>query len=136
VARDDAPSAKPRIDKLGVRPGMRVAVIGVPDSGFLEELKARTGDVSTRRRARCDLLFVGFANRSDLVRLRTHSGFIAQDGAIWVVWPKGSKDVDENDVRGAAIAAGLVDVKVVAFSPTLSALKLVIPLANRHRENG
>lgn len=31
----------------------------------------------------------------------------------------------------AAIAQGLVDIKVIAFSGTLSGLKLVIPLARR-----
>jgi hypothetical protein len=34
-------------------------------------------------------------------------------------------------VRGSAQRAGLVDVKVVAFSAALSALKLVIPVAKR-----
>ena len=37
----------------------------------------------------------------------------------------------EDDVRAAAFEADLVDVKVIAFSETLSALKLVIPLAKR-----
>lgn len=37
----------------------------------------------------------------------------------------------EDDVRAAALAAGLVDVKVARFSDTLSALKLVIPRAQR-----
>jgi hypothetical protein len=36
-------------------------------------------------------------------------------------------------VRAAASAAGLVDVKVAAFSATHSALKLVIPVKNRPR---
>ena len=37
----------------------------------------------------------------------------------------------QDQVRAAAKAAGLTDVKVVAFSATHSALKLVIPLAAR-----
>ena len=109
---------------------MRVAVLGVDDPAFLEELSQRT-DVSLRRRARCDLLFVGFDGREGLARLGAHKDFIAPDGALWAIWPKGSKAINENDVRDAALAIGLVDVKVVAFSPTHSALKLVIPLAHR-----
>ena len=46
---------------------------------------------------------------------------------IWAVWPKGRKKLREDDVRGYALAQGLVDVKVVSFSETLSGLKLMIP---------
>src|SRR5439155_8050556 len=103
VARDDAPSTKPRIDKLGVKAGMRVSVLGVDDSAFLEELRERTPDPSLRRRARCDLLFVGFDERSRLARLGARKDVIAPDGAVWVIWPKGSNAINENDVRDAAL---------------------------------
>ena len=131
MGRDAGYSAKPLLDRLGVRPGMRVSVLWVPDPGFLSQLAGRTPDFSIRRRARCDLLFVGFDERSELPRLRAHRGFIAPDGAIWAVWRKGRRELTENDVRDAALDAGLVDVKVVAFSETLSALKLVIRKAER-----
>jgi DUF3052 family protein len=130
VARDDVPS-RPRLDKLGVKPGARVSVLGAFDDAFLRELRARTDDVSTRRRARNDLLFLRVDDRGELGRLRVQKDFIAKDGAVWVIWPKGTKDVNENDVRDAALEAGLVDVKVVAFSERLSALKLVIRLRDR-----
>ena len=131
MRREVGYSGKPLLDKLGVKPGMRVAVLGVPDPEFQVELRTRTGDVSTRRRARLDLLFAGFQERRDLERLRAHKDFINQDGAVWAVWAKGRKELTENDVRDAAIDAGLVDVKVVAFSETLSALKLVIRMKDR-----
>jgi hypothetical protein len=44
---------------------------------------------------------------------------------------EGRKELTEDHVRAAAKKSGLVDVKVVAFSATHSALKLVIPLARR-----
>jgi hypothetical protein len=50
---------------------------------------------------------------------------------VWVVWPKGRKELREDDVRAAGGPAGLVDVKVMAFSDTLSGLKMVVPLARR-----
>jgi len=43
----------------------------------------------------------------------------------------GRKEFREDDIRAFGPQAGLVDVKVVAFSPALSALKMVIPLAQR-----
>lgn len=60
---------------------------------------------------------------------------IARNGAIWVSWyKKASKiptDVTEDVIRRAALALGLVDVKVCAVDEKWSALKLVIRLANR-----
>jgi hypothetical protein len=53
-------------------------------------------------------------------------------GALWLVRPKGKDTpVTEGATRAAALAAGLVDVKVAAFSATHTAEKFVIPLAKR-----
>ena len=123
---------KPRLDKLGVKPGQRIAVLNVDDESFVGELLERTESVFVgRRRVGCDLLFLGATERGNLPRLRTHKQFIKPDGAIWVLWPKRTPDINENDVRAAALDAGLVDVKVVSFSEKLSALKLVIPVERR-----
>jgi hypothetical protein len=131
VGRDDTPSTRPLLDKLGVKPGARISVLGPFEERFVAELLGRTEDVSTRRRARNDLLFLLVSDRSDLRKIRTQKDFITPEGAVWVVWPKGTKEVNENDVRDAALDAGLVDVKVVSFSETLSGLKLVIRLKDR-----
>ena len=132
MARDDTPSTKPLLDKLGVKDRMRVAVLGLDDPSFVSLLGTRTGDVYVgRRRVGLDQMFVRFDKREELTRLRTHKDFIEKDGAIWALWPKGSKAINENDVRDAALDVGLVDVKVVAFSPVLSALKLIYRLKDR-----
>jgi hypothetical protein len=132
VTRNDARPEKPRIDKLGVKPRARVSVLGVADPALLSELADRGADVVVnRRRVGSDLVLCGVEDRRALARLPTHRRFIASDGAVWVVWPRRSKEINENDIRDAALAAGLVDVKVVAFSPTHSALKLVIRLRDR-----
>lgn len=36
----------PRLDKLGVRPGARVAIVGVPDEDVRAELAERTHDLT------------------------------------------------------------------------------------------
>ncbi len=50
-------------------------------------------------------------------------------GAIWIAWPRKAaghvSDVTDNAVRDAAIARGLVDVKVAAIDADWSGLKLV-----------
>jgi hypothetical protein len=134
--REEPKQHKPLVDKLGVKPEHRVAVLGVSDPAFLRALMERAADVYVdRRRAGLDMIVMGVVDRSGLRRLRTQRDFIAPNGAVWVVWPKGSKAVNENDVRDVALASGLVDVKVVSFSPTHSALKLVIRLTDRQLDH-
>jgi hypothetical protein len=121
-----------RLDKLGVKPGMRVAVIGIDDGSFRQELLERTDDVTEgRTRKETDVVVVGMSARRDLVKLASLRSSIKKNGAIWVVWPKGRKEFREDDVRAHGPKAGLVDVKVVSFSDTLSGLKMVIPVKER-----
>lgn len=125
-------SGRTLLDKLGVKPGMRVAVIGLEDAGFMRELKARTEDVALGRpRKDTAMVVLAVERTAQLGRLATLERAIARNGAIWVLWPKGGKTLKENTIRDAALARGLVDVKVAAFSDVLSALKLVIPVARR-----
>lgn len=53
------------------------------------------------------------------------------NGAVWAVFRKGRKDFNENDVLRLGLESGLVDVKVVRFSDTHTALKFVIRKADR-----
>jgi hypothetical protein len=47
------------------------------------------------------------------------------------VYRKGQKSITETDVRSAGLQAGLVDIKVVSFSATHTALKFVVPKSKR-----
>jgi hypothetical protein len=51
--------------------------------------------------------------------------------SLWIVYPKGQKQITELDVLTAGRKVGLKDMKVISFSPTHTALKFVIPLSNR-----
>jgi hypothetical protein len=125
-------SPKSLIDKLGVKSGHQVSVIGVDDPGFLRDVEARAGAVARGRlKDGSDLVFLGAATTHDLGRIPRLMRAIRRDGAVWVVWKKGVPALKEDHVRNAALSAGLVDVKVASFSPTHSALKLVIPKAAR-----
>jgi hypothetical protein len=121
-----------RLDKLGVKPDSSVSVLGVDDETFLVELAGRTASIAKgRMKTGADLVFLGARAPADLDPLPKLRDAMARNGAIWVVWPKGRRELREDDVRRAAKFAGLVDVKVVAFSDASSALKLVIPVAHR-----
>ena len=121
------------LDKLGVKPGHKISVVSLDDEGFIAELRARTSDVSTSRpRSSSDAIFLGAVDKKSLNRLQTLRKNITPKGAVWVVRPKGhDSGLKETDIIAAAKVHGLVDVKVVSFSETHSALKLVIPLDQR-----
>ena len=120
------------LDKLGVKPGMKISLLGIDDDRFKKQLEARTDDVTERRAAKgSDIVFVKMTEAKEAARLKSLKKAIKPDGAVWVVWPKGQKAFREDDARTAGPAAGLVDVKVASFSETLSALKMVIPVKER-----
>jgi hypothetical protein len=120
------------LDKLGVKPEHRIAVLRVEDEAFSKELVARAQDVSRNRpKSDSDLLFFAAESRKDLDRLKSLTPFLKKTGAIWVVYPKGQTHIREIDVISAGKASGLVDNKVVRFSETHTALRLVIPVAQR-----
>jgi hypothetical protein len=120
------------LDKLGVKPEMTVAVLGVEDDGFMSLLRDRVGEPSCELTSQADLVFYEADRVEDLGRLAELRGAIKPAGGVWVVSPKGKgaalKDVE---VMAAAREASLVDTKVVGFSETHTALKLVIPKAQR-----
>ena len=119
------------IDKLGVKPDQAVVVIGVEDQKFLADLRAAVASVGSRLKAACDVIFLGAEKASELSHLASCKSSIQKDGAIWVVNPKGVKEITEAQVLAAGKRAGLVDIKVVKFSETHTAHKFVIPKAKR-----
>jgi hypothetical protein len=125
-------SKRSRLDKLGIKPGMSVAIVGLDDPAFRRELAERTDDIAEGRPEKgTEMILFVVDGPAPLRRLATLQRTIRRDGAIWVVWPKGQPHIKEDMIRAAAIAQGLVDIKVMAFSETLSGLKLVIPVAKR-----
>lgn len=114
---------KGRLDKLGVKPGLRVGVIGVDDADFAGELAARGAPALAERRD-LDLLFYAADSAEALARIPDLLPALGERGALWVVSRKGkAAAVKGLEVMAAARAAGLVDSKVCAFSDSLTALR-------------
>ena len=126
-----------RLDKLGVKPGARLALVGdfAFDPTFEDELgTGGAGDAAATTRTPVDVLFYAPATPAALSRVAALSKRLDPAGALWIVRPKGKEtSITEDATRRAGLAAGLVDVKVAAFSATHSALKFVIPVAKRPR---
>ena len=119
-------------DKLDVKPGIRVSLCGIDDASFRKQLDARTSDVREGKPAKdSDLIFLRADGAKDLAKLTSLQSSLKRNGAIWVVYAKGRKDITESDVLKAGRQAGLVDTKIARFSDTHTAHKFVIPLARR-----
>ncbi len=123
----------PLLDKLGIRPGMRVALIDIEDEDIRPLLAGRTSDITEGwPEPDTDVVLLGADSMAQLAVLPDLAGRIRPNGAIWVVSRKGkAATLRDVDVIGAAKASGLVDNKVASFSPTHTSLRLVIPLALR-----
>ena len=116
---------KGRLDKIGVKPGMRAAVLGVADDAFAGELAGR-GAMLVDDLQDLDLLFYAADSADELARVASLIPSLAEKGALWIVSKKGkAATVKDVEVMAAAKAAGLVDNKVVGFSDTLTALRFV-----------
>jgi hypothetical protein len=129
----DLYSTRPLLDKLGVKPGSKVALFDLDDQDFISLLEQRTTDiVRGRPRTPVDLVFMGASDEADLRRLKDVKKWIEPNGAIWVVRPKGDRAaIKDTDVIAAGLAAGLVDNKIASFSDTHGAMRLVFRLRDR-----
>jgi hypothetical protein len=119
-------------EKLGLKPGQRISVLGVEDAEFQRDLEVIVPDYCRGNRvADAALIFFSAEAKEDLSKLKSLSRSICKSGGIWVVYPKGQSHIREIDVINAGKSAGLTDNKVVRFSATHTALRFVIPLAKR-----
>jgi len=128
-------------EKLGIKAGARIALVGAPD-GYAITLGAlpKGVTVAAGKTGSLDLIQFFTTRRADLERgISGLKSRLQPAGALWVSWPKGSSgmetDVSENVVREIALQNGLVDVKVCAVDDVWSGLKLVVRLKDRSRES-
>src|SRR3984893_16082026 len=132
-ASPDQPSTRPLLDKLGVKPGSKVAMVNLDDPAFAKLLRERTADIVIGKpRGKCDLVFMGANSEADLRRLNEVKRWIEPNGAIWVVRLKGGRGMlRDTDLIDAGLAAGLVDNKIASFSESHGAMRFVYRLRDR-----
>jgi hypothetical protein len=123
---------KSRIEKLGVKPNAKVSLLGKFDPEFLREVGSLTKSVDNGKvAADSEWIFFAADSKAELASTSKIAKSMQGAAALWIVYPKGQKHITENDVLAAGRKTGLKDVKVVGFSSTHTALKFVIPLADR-----
>jgi hypothetical protein len=125
------------VKKLGFTPKMKAAFLGAPED-FAEKLgELPEGiEVQTRLTSHTKLAIWFVRSRqeleaeTDLVSARLPVG-----SSVWIVHPKQTGryrvDFNQNDVRAAGLAAGLVDYKVCAVDADWSGLKFTQKKAPR-----
>ena len=119
-------SGRPAVDKLGVKPGFRVALMASP-TGFAGTLKPLPAGVSFTARPDSNVdLYLCFARSVRELHAHLNSVGVAQRHTLWLLWPKKASgvksDLDGNVVRTTGLAAGWVDYKVCSVDDTWSAL--------------
>ncbi|MBM3926563.1 MAG: DUF3052 family protein [SAR202 cluster bacterium] len=120
------------LDKLGVKPGITVTALGIKDEAFLRDLRSRAAKVGEKiGHGDADVIFIGVEDRAGLEAIERAKVGLKPAGGLWLVYPKGQRQITENDVLSAGRAAGLTDNKVASFSATHTALRFVIPRARR-----
>ena len=127
-------SGTPLWRKLGLKPGMRLAVLHADDGWELPVEGAP--EVTWVDDGPAGLILAFYRSAADyLDELDGLGERIRPDGMVWAAWPRKAaghvSDLNENVIRDAALDRGLVDVKVAAVDTDWSALKLVWRLTNR-----
>jgi hypothetical protein len=124
-------SGTPLSTKLGIKPGMTVAIVSAPPGFTLGELppgaKLRRG-----ARGHPDLVVWFVSSRPELSWEIRRIIAVAAGAPLWIAWRKrtgrgaaGRSDhaPSENGIRDAGLSAGLVDTKVCAIDAEWSGLR-------------
>jgi len=130
-------SKKSLVEKLGIKEGFAISIIGAPED-YAATLGKLPSGVKQTKKLEGPLDFVQFfcSKRAQLEEnFRRLKGALSTSGMLWVSWPKGSSgvptDLTENVVREIGLKNGLVDVKVCAVDETWSGLKFVYRIKDR-----
>jgi hypothetical protein len=124
-------SGKPLSAKLGVAEGAAVTTIGAPPDYEALLMPPKGVRIGSRLAAGAGFVHVFSKSRAELgAALARVRKSMAQDGVIWVSWPKKASgvktDITEDTIRELAFPLDLVDIKVCAVSDVWSGLKLMI----------
>ncbi|AKV04612.1 hypothetical protein AKJ09_11275 [Labilithrix luteola] len=126
---------KALVDKLGVDAQKKVAIIGKLDADLRADLVASGAKVAKSARGKdFDVVFLAASSKKDLEKLPDARALIKDEGGIWIVYPKGREELRERDVLTAGRTLSLTDNKVAKVSEELTAVRFVVPVAQRQKK--
>ena len=121
-------SGTPLWKKLGFKTGMKVCVVN-PPAQYDDLLADGPNDwIRVASPKACDAIHLFIVDQNKLGEITKLSKHLPPAIMLWISWPKKtsglSKGLSEDDIRRAALACGLVDIKVCAVDADWSGLKL------------
>jgi hypothetical protein len=132
-------SGTPLSQKLGIRAGAEVAIVGSP-RGFREALAPLADGVRVHSRPRGELDLIVFFTSQHSELIRRFPALVATltpAGGLWVAWPKKASSIESDltfeDVQRVGLEAGLVDNKSCSIDEDWQALRFVYRLKDRPR---
>ena len=132
-------SETPLLKKLGIKAG-HVVYVSQPPSQYFDWLSPLPENVVILEKEKSPLDFIHLfvtTQKNFQKEFVSAKKYLAQDGMIWVSWPKKSSnvstDLNENIIRDFGLKTGLVDVKVCAVNEVWSGLKFVFRLKDRKK---
>ena len=131
-------SGTPLVNKLGIKPGTKLLVVGdVPTEykSWLAPLPERV-TLTGKGKPPLDAVHVFVTKRAELAKHLKHlRQALVPDGYVWISWPKRTSkvptNITEDVIREECLPLGFVDIKVCAVSDVWSGLKLVIRVSER-----
>ena len=126
------------LDKLGLKPGFAVRVVGGGDKALLARVREKVGRAPVRRGLADVVLYCPRMVSEITPRLAELRSGIVEAGGIWVFTAKrgqrsaaGMDYLNTSDLIPLGLAAGLVDNKICSVSDTESAMRFVIRKKDR-----
>lgn len=130
-------SGKPLIQKLGIKPGVRLIILHPPDD-YDQTLGDLPPGIEQAPELNGIFDFIQYFTterrlfETDFPKLKNA---LQPAGMLWISWPKKAAkiatDLNENIIRDIGLENGLVDVKVCAVDERWSGLKFVYRVKDR-----
>lgn len=115
-------SDKPLLDKLGIKPTTRTAVLGFGERAFME---GREHDTCLKEGTEYDAILFHAPTLQELRDLHKIKHAVGPKTMLWIIYPKGRKDITQNHVFAHGQGIGLVDVKICKFDEERTGLKFL-----------
>lgn len=126
MAERPAPSTKPILQKLLLKPGSRVLVLNAP-GGYADQFPPDSPVEQRLANGEYDFIQLFAARRDELLTLGPKlRQALRPGGLLWVAYPKGKAlptDLNRDVVRATLAEVGLEVVTQVAIDETWSALR-------------
>lgn len=138
VWREKIKNPKALVEKLGLDATKKVCVSGKLDADLKSEIDLSGAKVAKTAKGKdFDVIFLAANAKKDLEKVPALKEMIVDDGGIWIVYPKGQTGDDALTER-AVLTSGriiqLTDNKQVKIDEVLTAVRFVIPVAQRKKK--